>query len=113
MAILLPGASASLASEYAATSINYNFPVQPDASGFLVPSCVAQINYQRTDYLVDAKGNRTNVVQRNLPSTVQPGPDPYSGWISIPNADFVLLSAPGEVDKLIHADLVARKILEA
>lgn len=123
MAVTLPNASATLASEYAATSISVNRQMVPDANGHLVAQFSANIAYSRTDYIVDSQGNKLNIVQRTVAPGLPPGPDTYTGWINLagealaPLAAEVptvpLLEAIAEAaDALIHADLVARGILQ-
>ena len=134
MSVTLPNTSATLASEYAANNISFNRTMSPDANGHLVASFSANIQYSRTDYIVDASGNKLNVVQRNIPAATMPtnflptgpmnGQDPYTGSISLQGADLAPLAATvpttdlldaiaSMADTLIHADLVKRTILSA
>ena len=132
MAISLTPTSATLASEYAATSISVTRQMVTNASGFLVPQFSASINYTRQDYVVDRNGNKLNFIQRNpasgpmgVPGLIgqQPGvSDTYQGYINLmPDA---LASLAAEVptvplldaiadaaDFLIHQDLVTRGII--
>lgn len=123
MAVTLPTATASLLTEYAATSITVNRSMVPNENGHVVASFSASLQYIRQDYVVDGQGNKLNIVQR----TVAPGmlgQDNYSGYISLagdalaPLASAVptkpLLEAIAEVaDALIHADLVTRGVISA
>lgn len=125
MAISLTPTSATLASEYAATSITFGRNLIPNADGHLVPSYSAQVAYSRQDFVVDEAGNKTNIVQRagsNGGPMMNPQPDPYQGWVSLTHDQLLALggSEPAAnlleaisdaADALIQADLVKRGIV--
>lgn len=122
MAVTLPTSTATVASEYAATSITFNRVMVQDASGYLVPGYSAQIGYARTDYLTDAAGNKLNIIQRNPPAQPPTGPDPYSGYVGLSGTDLaplastvpttdLLTALANEADALIHADLLKRGLV--
>ena len=124
MAVSLPGSTASIVSEYAANSINFQRQMVPDANGHLVANFVASLSYQRTDYVVDASGNKLNVIQRNPQPLAMGQQDPYVGFINLQGAALAPLAATtpstdlldaiaNAADALIHADLVARGIVTA
>jgi len=124
MAVSLPGSTASLASEYAATNISFNRSMVPDSNGHLVASFSASVSYARTDYVVDGNGNKLNIVQRTVFPNATPGPDPYQGNIFLQGASLAPLAATvpavdlldaiaNMADSLIHDDLISRKILSA
>lgn len=125
MAISLTPTSATLASEYAATSINFGRSLQANADGHLVPVYSAQVAYSRQDFVVDEDGNKTNIVQRtgsNGGPMMSPQPDPYQGWVSLTHEQLLSLGAAepaanlleaisDAADALIQADLVKRGLV--
>lgn len=126
MAISLTPTSATLASEYAATSITFGRTLQPNADGHLVPAYSAQVAYSRMDFVVDEAGNKTNIVQRTqtVPAvpTMNPQPDPYQGWVSLSHSELMAMDGAGSsatlleaiadaADALVQADLIKRGIL--
>ena len=124
MSVSLPNTSATIASEYAATSINFNRNMLPDTNGHLVANFSANISYSRTDYVIDASGNKLNVIQRNMPMQPINGQDTYNGNIYLQSSDLASLSSivpttdlldtiANTADTLIHADLIKRAILTA
>lgn len=130
MSVTLPSTNGTVYSEYAATNITFARSMVPDANGHYQPQFSAQIPYARVDYLVDASGNKTNIVQRTQTPYVQPAPgvapvqDPYSGFVSLDHvalAPYLTQTTPDMVfgfisnmaDSLIKADLVARGIIAA
>ena len=124
MSVIIPPTSATIAPEYAATQISFNRAMVTDANGHLVPQFSGQIPYQRTDYVVDAAGNKLAVVQRNAPVIPVTGQDPYSGWVNLDQATlspYLAQATPDSVfgfistmaDELIQADLVKRGLIAA
>lgn len=128
MSVPLSTSSASVVSEYAATQTILGRTMQLDANGHLNPVFSAVINYARTDYVVDANGNKLNVIQRNPPTPPAPGqpwtPDPYTGSVNLTQAQMATLEAlvpttgllaaiAAQEDSFIQADLVTRGLIAA
>ena len=127
MSITLAQTTGNILPEYAATNTSFNRQMVPDANGHFQPQFNGNLNYQRTDYLVDANGNKIGIIQHVPPAQVPGQPylqDPYFGNISlnqeqlagmegaIPTTGLLTAIAVDE-DALIQADLVARGIMAA
>ncbi len=114
-------------SEYAATSITFNRNMVL-TNGILVPTFTGNINYNRTDYLLDASGNKISTIQQNSPGGMGSSNNNYWGNINISAAQLetLAISLSGSItstsnvieliaaaaDSLIQADLVSRGILQ-
>lgn len=127
MAIELPPqVTNTIVPEYAATNINFNRQVQ-NVSGALVAVYTANISYERKDYIVDANGVKIGLVSLETPIGVGIGQDDQRrGNINLTveqtMALFGTTPEPGkllgeviadEADALIHANLIARGIINA
>ncbi len=127
MAVILPELAGNVIPEYAATSITFNRQVQ-NVSGVLVAVFVANLGYERKDYLINEAGEKVGVVSMDTPMMppmpFPPSADERRGNIYLtPEQTSVLFAevpATGKVigeviadmaDTLIHDDLVARGIL--
>ncbi|BDU76311.1 hypothetical protein [Mesoterricola sediminis] len=121
MSIKLPSSNTTVVPEYAAIEIKFNRGMQPNTDGHLVPVFTASIAYARTDYLVDADGNKVGQVSRAAVPPVTP--DPYTGWIyldgpalaameaSVTPASTMLDTIADAADSLIQQDLTRRGLL--
>jgi hypothetical protein len=126
MPIILPQTAGNVAPEYAITTMQVVRAMVPDAAGVIKPKWSGNAYYARTDYLLDADGNRVATVTRPAsptgmdmgglatPGTGMPAQisDPMTGHVNIPEIDIEGGECPVEAaEKAMRADLVARKLI--
>lgn len=120
MAISLPTTNAGIVTEYAAGTIAFNRAIVMGPDGFLVAQFTANLSYSKTEFVVDANGNKVGIVQR--PSAGIPfdgldhgaiflAPEQLAPLLGTTTDAVVFEFISNMADSLIRADLIKRGLL--
>lgn len=112
MSVTLPPTEGSVLTEYL-PSITLGQSIEAQ-DGVYSAKVAISINYSRTDYMVNAAGQRTGIIQ----STPSPADTTRWGSLSLTPEQVSALGdavamLQAQADELVHADLVAKGVIHA
>ena len=124
MAVSLPPTDGTVQPEYAAVMIGFNRSVKTAENGTIVAVFTANMSYQRTDYLLNAEGNKVGILSSDIGVSQQDSTRYGNMYLdaektaalfsTIPTPGVPLGEAIADIaDSYIHEDLVARGIISA